>query len=843
MDEPSAFVNYYQTHNLHLIRIAATGHDAGKRPLDRGWQHTPVPYDDADAWSRAGRNLGWCVGPDHLVIDVDPRNGGQDGANALLELMGITRYELLETTPVVATGGGGEHWYFSRPAEAEIKNGPMSSIDPRYTGIDAKTGASQVVIAGSTHPSGLKYWPVPSSTWPSAPSPAPEKLITLLRSPQMAPRAAASPKQGGNQWSTVYSDSTAAQIGALTINECAGLLATIDPAELSDYDMWIRRLAAIHHATGGDGLELAIEWSARDPRYAADAEREVRRRWPTFDSPHPHPATVGTLLHDAETLGGEPGRLAAARVRHKMAAAQFSEIEQKIDHVSPGAPGYEVESIVRDIVELGDVTFEARMKKQLATDLGIPQRQIDPIFNEQRREVKKSKKEKDKKPPVAAIIQEAADLTVTALRDTGRYITRAPNGQYYIYTAGQWSKVGEEHVRSLSLVALNKTLKAHGIDTIERSSAVSKTEALIRSEVYTTSQELYYKDESKCLINLKNGTIHIDQKTGEHEIKPHNPADYLTTQIPVEYSPGVDCPAFSTMLWQVFAHIPLEQLDAVIRHFWELIGYAMQPTKDIPLIMFWYGSGYNGKTTIADFLARLIGQDGVLPAKIHEFGNGGNNHASASLEGKLLLIDDDMQSDARLSDGLLKKYSETKQIEINPKNKPTYNIRCNVTPLLLTNGMPIIRDLSKGLKRRMDVLPFLTDLTPHRKSELPQIAKSDEMPGILNHALDGLRRMRARGHFDPPPYLQEEKSKFFRETNNVAAFLEFGCKTVEGKKSPSAELYSDYVQFCARCGERYPEAFRRFRELLGQAGIEIDYRSVKGIESIKGIEFEDEMKG
>lgn len=94
------------------------------------------------------------------VLDVDPRNGGAASLERLLALHGP-----LPTTPTVATGGGGTHYYFRSP---EPLAGRVLA-----DGLDLKADGGYVVAPFSIHPSGGRYvWTTPPDSMPFAELPA-----------------------------------------------------------------------------------------------------------------------------------------------------------------------------------------------------------------------------------------------------------------------------------------------------------------------------------------------------------------------------------------------------------------------------------------------------------------------------------------------------------------------------------------------------------------------------------------------------------------------------------------------------------------------------------------------
>lgn len=80
-----------------------------------------------------------------VVLDVDPRNGGDASLAELERLHGP-----LPETVSVATGGGGRHLYYAAP------EGPLPSGD-LADGVEVKADGRYVVAPSSRHPSGKEY--------------------------------------------------------------------------------------------------------------------------------------------------------------------------------------------------------------------------------------------------------------------------------------------------------------------------------------------------------------------------------------------------------------------------------------------------------------------------------------------------------------------------------------------------------------------------------------------------------------------------------------------------------------------------------------------------------------
>lgn len=99
-------------------------------------------------WFADGRavNIGVLTGPESgiVVLDVDPRHGGDEGLKALGPL---------PDTATVATGGGGKHLYFKHPNGLSVPNS-AGKLGP---GLDIRGAGGYVVAPPSIHVSGGVY--------------------------------------------------------------------------------------------------------------------------------------------------------------------------------------------------------------------------------------------------------------------------------------------------------------------------------------------------------------------------------------------------------------------------------------------------------------------------------------------------------------------------------------------------------------------------------------------------------------------------------------------------------------------------------------------------------------
>ncbi|MBX9790029.1 MAG: bifunctional DNA primase/polymerase [Pirellulales bacterium] len=151
-------------------------HSPAKHPITtNGCKDATTDVETINRWWRETNgmaNVAIATGNGLLVLDVDAKS---DGLSSLAELERANG--TLPLTPMVETGGGGRHYFFSCPAETSIGN--RAAI---VQGIDVRGEGGYVVAPPSLHASGSQYrWATPDDT-PLAQ--VPYWLLELLAKPR-----------------------------------------------------------------------------------------------------------------------------------------------------------------------------------------------------------------------------------------------------------------------------------------------------------------------------------------------------------------------------------------------------------------------------------------------------------------------------------------------------------------------------------------------------------------------------------------------------------------------------------------------------------------------------------
>lgn len=301
-----------------------------KEPRDRAW--TTRQYDAAavvaDARER-GLNLGVRLRPTDLIVDVDPRNGGDQSLALLVADTGLD----LDHCPHVLTGGGGHHYYLRKPAGVAT----IGKL-PQYPGIDFKKLGGQVVAPGAVHPeTGRRY---ESDFWLLGPDETPEAPQTLLDLLSVRRIEAPSDVDDADRW------------GEITPEQLAAALADLptDEYDRDSHDEWFQFMCACHHATAGAGREEFIAWSTSAPNYGDFAE-DIGGRWDSLSSKTGRGDRPTTIRHLFQVLGRY-----GIGIPHPAPEHDFDAVEVVPEPLPPGPLG----AVAEDWVWVADASVFIR---------------------------------------------------------------------------------------------------------------------------------------------------------------------------------------------------------------------------------------------------------------------------------------------------------------------------------------------------------------------------------------------------------------------------------------------------------------------------------------------------
>ena len=279
----------------------------------------------------------------------------------------------------------------------------------------------------------------------------------------------------------------------------------------------------------------------------------------------------------------------------------------------------------------------------------------------------------------------------------------------------------------------------------------------------------------------------------------HLPSGKLFPPSPNYFAVGGSAVAFDVRApqptnWLKFLHDTFGDDRLSIDLLQEWMGYCLSANTSQHKIMLLVGPPRSGKSTIASLMTALLGSSNVVAMSMASLSE---TFGLESLIGKKLAISGDARIGGRadqssIVERLLGISGEDTQI-INRKFRHAWSGRLPTRLMMLSNELPRLADNSGALAKRFLVLQTVRSFYGEEDHTLEARLRA-EMPGILNWAMDGYRRLRDRGRFVQP----ESAAQAIREVEELAspikAFVAEKCG-LDGEV-PINELYGAYVPWC-----------------------------------------------
>jgi putative DNA primase/helicase len=318
-------------------------------------------------------------------------------------------------------------------------------------------------------------------------------------------------------------------------------------------------------------------------------------------------------------------------------------------------------------------------------------------------------------------------------------------------------------------------------------------------------------DANPWLLNCPNGTI--DLRTGN--CRPCRREDNLTKLCPTKFNPDASSYAWDRFLEGIFAGD-----DLIIRFLQRLCGYFLTGIVSEQLLVFFHGSGSNGKSTLLGAIQGTIGPDystagpaGLLMEKKSD------SHPTelAGLFGRRLVVAQETSAGARLAEATVKQLTGGDLISARRMREDFWSFTPTHKLVISSNHKPKIRGTDHAIWRRLALVPFEQKFWNPAKGESgPDELRQDkdlpaklttEAEGILAWMVEGCLEWQRRG-LDVPASVRAATEEYQTEEDVIGRFVSDCCLTGRVYKVKFSNLYEAFEGWCNESGDNV--ASRRF---------------------------------
>ena len=293
-------------------------------------------------------------------------------------------------------------------------------------------------------------------------------------------------------------------------------------------------------------------------------------------------------------------------------------------------------------------------------------------------------------------------------------------------------------------------------------------------------------DADPWLFNVENGTV--DLRTGR--LLKHDPENLITKLAPVEFDPRADCPT-----WHGFLRHIMNDDDEMLRFLQRAVGYTLAGVTHEHILLFCYGGGANGKSTMLEVLLALFGDYATtidFETLLHQrYQSSESRRDLPRLHKARFVSANETPTSARWNERTVKQLTGGDTLSGRWLYQETFNFTPTHTLWCRGTDQPAVRDLTDAFWRRIKLVPFEVRIPEAEQVLDLKEQLCAELPGILNWAIEGCRAWQRDG-LRAPARVRKATETYRQEQNVCGDFVAERCTLDPTAWTATAELYAAF---------------------------------------------------
>lgn len=324
--------------------------------------------------------------------------------------------------------------------------------------------------------------------------------------------------------------------------------------------------------------------------------------------------------------------------------------------------------------------------------------------------------------------------------------------EIYFYEGGIWVLRGREIIETECERLLKDYSNSHSV-----------SEILQKIKRKTTISREDFDNIPKEVLPLKNGILNFKTR----EFSEYSPEYYFKTKLPINYNPNSECNKWLNFIKETFypEDIPIIQ---------EWFGFCHYRDYFIKKGLIGVGEADTGKSVFQNVLFKYFGNQNISGLNLQKITKD-NNFSKSSLYNKYVNIYDDMSSKDINDGGGFKMVTGRSPITAEYKFNDEFQFINFAKMTFCCNKIPPIKDTDDiTYYNRWLPIPF-DNVVPEEYQDkflIDKLTTQEELSGILNWALEGLKRLLDNGRFSYNKSPEEIKSLMDRSSHPLAEFVD-----------------------------------------------------------------------
>jgi len=383
------------------------------------------------------------------------------------------------------------------------------------------------------------------------------------------------------------------------------------------------------------------------------------------------------------------------------------------------------------------------------------------------------------------------------------------NDFIYLFNGNYWAQIDKETFQKF----LGEAAERQGVNKISARFYMFR-DKLFNQFLSTGFLPTPVINKETVLINLLNGTFEINTKG--NKLRPFDPSDFLTYQLPFKYDPEATAPKFQTYLNRV---LPDKERQNVLAEF---LGYVFIKNGSKRLkeekVLILYGTGANGKSVFFEIVNALLGKENVTNYSLQNLTEE-KGFYRVKIENKLVNYASEIS--VKLDNATFKQLASGEPVEVCQKFGQPYTMYNYAKLIFNCNELPKDVEHTEGYFRRFLIIPFDVTIPAHEQDKTLHIQIiENELSGVFNWVLNGLERLLRQGKFSECEAAKKATENYKKESDSVMMFLD-ECE-YEPSQNETIEfktIFQDYRNYCDENGFRRCSS-KTFTDRLKNSGFE-----------------------
>lgn len=315
-------------------------------------------------------------------------------------------------------------------------------------------------------------------------------------------------------------------------------------------------------------------------------------------------------------------------------------------------------------------------------------------------------------------------------------------------------------------------------------------------------------DCNPWLVNA--GPYTIDLKACE--ARENRRDDLITRRLGVDYNPDAKSPR-----WVKFINEICGDDACMVSFLQRAAGYTMTGDTSEQKLLLLIGYGANGKSTFLSLLGRLMGDySGVSPFEAFDAETTEAKHELATMAGRRMITVIEANEDRVLNTARVKSLTGGDVIKARALYQNGFEFKPAFKLWFALNHPPVIPQQDRGIWRRILRIPFNQSFEGREDKQLESVL-IDELPGILNWAIEGLREWHQQG-LNPPAAIKEATESYRTESDVIGTWMAEQCVSGANCECKAGEAWEAWRDWCIKNNERAGSQ-RAFGRRLTERGI------------------------